>query len=877
MKFTNLSNAFFVLNNFYFFQISDVNNSRTLTTSKNTKTGTKQSTTNLDLTQPTAKQHKTRMASKQISQKQMKVQSQSTTMTTTTIKTRSTVHTRNGNKKAILENDNNESISSENFGENSINKDEKMDVNDDDVVESDGGGSATKASNHSHECDIKNDSDDDENNDKDDESCETPAPKKRKLRTNSTEIDLPNRSSFVETFIRVNPSILNRNFVKDLHLKWLEADENSADDSDTISSKQSTHSKKPTEYSIKQESSSSSSGSSSSQSNGSDIDIAKLYSSPFKICVMQSFLENKFYVKQLVQEMCQMEWQRKQIDLYEFHQTTDLANLSYCSSPALKSFYQALNDVMLPWMKQITGLPLTHVSASCSMYNFGDFLLVHDDLLSDRQIAFVYYLSPWPGAEHWTEEMGGALELFECDPSNGQPKYPIVQKIPPCNNQFTFFRVCSKSFHQVGEVTNVVYPRLTINGWFHGPIIKNGDITSSSTTSSALENSSIVAQSHSAYVPPVTNDIDLNEWVNAVYLQQQAKLSIQEHIEDKSEASLEMFLIREFYELLVNEFKENGDLQWELQGPANQRKYETLRLDLQSTGPTKDLYELFTSKSMFTLLHQYTELDFDGPYVKTPTCSVQICRFTQGCYTLLGDSSTFAESALDVILFFNVKNQVGTVTYLSPDCIGESMVTDPDATTSSEWSGNGLSHTSSDATNAMASSYIIAGTSRTQRAAIVPKNTINRRRLYSTRKPKSNSSATTFASSTSEEETGAEESSISLEEAEPIDAVNQDTTAGGASLSSEAGEAMSDSSEEEVEDMDDDDDIEDEEEDEDENDEDNYDDLARENVLLSVHPKYNALNLVYRLSGQTKFVKYVSKNCIDANEYVYILFATFKE
>lgn len=67
---------------------------------------------------------------------------------------------------------------------------------------------------------------------------------------------------------------------------------------------------------------------------------------------------------------------------------------------------------------------------------------------------------------------------------------------------------------------------------------------------------------------------------------------------------------------------------------------------------------------------------------------------------------------------------------------------------------------------------------------------------------------------------------------------------------------------------------------ENDNDSDHYkdvDELAEEDILLTVLPKNNSLNLVYRLYGQSKFVKYISKNCISPDEYVYILFATFKE
>lgn len=43
-------------------------------------------------------------------------------------------------------------------------------------------------------------------------------------------------------------------------------------------------------------------------------------------------------------------------------------------------------------------------------YSCGDFLLCHDDRLSNRRIAFVYNLT-----EDWRPEEGGALEILETD------------------------------------------------------------------------------------------------------------------------------------------------------------------------------------------------------------------------------------------------------------------------------------------------------------------------------------------------------------------------------------------------------------------------------------------------------------------------------
>lgn len=592
-------------------------------------------------------------------------------------------------------------------------------------------------------------------------------------------------------------------------------------------------------------------------------DTVKLFNKPFKLCVMSEFLENSSFTQQIVDEMSQMEWHRKQMDLYEFHQTTDLANLPPNAKPALQRFYNMLLNNMLPWMKQITGLPLSRISASCSMYNYGDYLLVHDDLLSDRQIAFVYYLSPW--CEEWAEQMGGALELFESNPLTEQPKYPIVRKFMPRNNQFVFFRVCKRSFHQVGEVTNLVYPRLTINGWFHGPS-SNKSIMDSVDVIEEIDNDIEVVNADQ-YQRATADDLDLNEWINSTYLRTRAKHSIQQHIEDKSEASLEMFLISEFFDLLVSEFKSPG-LNWMLEGPANQRKYESLHFSPQSTGPLKDLYTLFTSESMFELLQEYTELDLYGLNAETPTCSVQLCRFTQGCYTLLGDSSTFADSALDVILFFNARDGVGKVTYLSPQCANEYNTTADTDATSSSMNATGVGD-----------SDISTASAITKSASNLTKISKHIKQKLPADQPKNGCGSSNTSKDIELEELEEENVSVDdLSSSNDLQGSKLNTIMKNvAAINSSAG-STKEVVRAEVHGSNETDhyEVESGNSEMGSGDED-YDELTQEDALLTIHPKNNSLNLVYRLSGQTKFVKYISKNSLKPDEYVYVLFASYKE
>lgn len=382
------------------------------------------------------------------------------------------------------------------------------------------------------------------------------------------------------------------------------------------------------------------------EENDSEIDEKdiKVYKNPFKLCVLQTLLDNgDELIKKVVDEMSKCDWTRKQMDLYEFNQI--MIDHDEFNLPNLKAFYKFLYHQVMPWMETITGFELTSMSASCSMYNSGDYLLVHDDLLSNRKIAFVFYLSPWK--PEWSESMGGSLELFDTD-HNNLPIFPVVKKIFPKNNQFIFFQVCDKSFHQVSEVTTLDYPRLTINGWFQTPTPNPSTLKSD------------IPKKLDQYQPPHHEDIIICEWIKECYLNQRIKTQIQRHIEDLSEISLEEFLIPEFFEVVENELKANSDLKWIIEGPANEKYFETL--DQTSTkGPVNDLIQLFRSNDYFKLLYEFTELDLHGPQAKFPKCDISIQRWRTGFYTILRDSNEFNENSLDTILYLNSIDNIGVI------------------------------------------------------------------------------------------------------------------------------------------------------------------------------------------------------------------------
>lgn len=392
---------------------------------------------------------------------------------------------------------------------------------------------------------------------------------------------------------------------------------------------------------------------------------AHLTNDPFQVSTVDNFLADDSAIQSLVEEMETMVWTRKQMDLYEFYQTTDLANIkTHC----LAQFYKLINTDVRRWMEQLTGMKFKKISASCSMYTCGDFLLTHDDLLSDRLIAFVYYLSPWEHTNTWIESMGGALELFQTD-EDSQPKFPVAKKIFPANNRFVFFKVEKKSFHQVGEVLTKDYPRLTINGWFHG----------------FKDNADFDADAMKLKIPnllnfkrPFETIYKLKSYITKTYLMPSIKKSIQKQIEENSETALGEFLITELHEKICKELHEQ-EFVWTKVGPSNQQNYDRLCLaQLPEDCKTRTLVELMSSKEMFKLLHEYTELDLHGAKARKPKCSVEIQRWKGGSYTLIGGPSTYNNDTLDLILYFGNNDNVGVITYLTPEEDSSESVATPE-------------------------------------------------------------------------------------------------------------------------------------------------------------------------------------------------------
>ncbi|CAG9763902.1 unnamed protein product [Ceutorhynchus assimilis] len=358
-------------------------------------------------------------------------------------------------------------------------------------------------------------------------------------------------------------------------------------------------------------------------------DNFELIIQPFKVCVINNFIEN-FWIEKFVTSLYDLDFNLRHLDLYEFFQSRDL---KHYNSDTMVTFYKFLIDDVKQWVSAIIDTDLTDVSVTCSLYTNTDYLLVHDDQKDDRKIAFILYLTD--------ENEGGALQLIGTD-SRGHPNQS-VKNLWPRANQFVFFPVTNRSYHRVSEIVGLNKYRLSINGWFHTKSPEKFEAP-------LYKPQGLFADTYSS---PKTIDIDLKSWINIDYLSPKSIQLIQNHVEENSEISLKNFLKLEPFQAIIAQL---GNIDWAKRGPINRLNYDVAASKLPH--PIERLLDLFQSNQMFALLHQYTQLDL----VKVKT---ELQRWTPDNYELLNDYD-WSKNELDLTVYFgcqNPRNVIGARTH----------------------------------------------------------------------------------------------------------------------------------------------------------------------------------------------------------------------
>lgn len=114
----------------------------------------------------------------------------------------------------------------------------------------------------------------------------------------------------------------------------------------------------------------------------------------------------------------------KETDIYKIHQSGDLANLdglddaSLSKLPSLLKLRDALYSARFrEYLSSITGagkLSGRKTDMAINVYTEGCHLLCHDDVIGDRRISYILYLTD-PDTP-WQPEWGGALRLYPTTP-----------------------------------------------------------------------------------------------------------------------------------------------------------------------------------------------------------------------------------------------------------------------------------------------------------------------------------------------------------------------------------------------------------------------------------------------------------------------------
>jgi len=177
---------------------------------------------------------------------------------------------------------------------------------------------------------------------------------------------------------------------------------------------------------------------------------------PYPHIIVKNFLDDST-LDLVVDALAGLEYDFKESDLFSYWASVELTDIDH---PAINILRDDLGDEL--WRNKVaeafSSKPLSSIDMAAYVYGLGDFLLPHDDQVEERIIAYSLHLTP-----EITEEMGGALQIFNVDENN---KSKLVDSIIPEYNSLIMFEVSKHSWHQVGEILQDIQ-RLTVTGWYH--------------------------------------------------------------------------------------------------------------------------------------------------------------------------------------------------------------------------------------------------------------------------------------------------------------------------------------------------------------------------------------------------------------------------
>lgn len=394
----------------------------------------------------------------------------------------------------------------------------------------------------------------------------------------------------------------------------------------------------------------------------------------------------------------------KETDLFKMLQTGDLANMdkldkeSMSKLPSLRALRDALySKEFREIVSEITGCGQLseQTDCACNIHPIGGHLLCHDDVIGNRKVSFIIYLTD--PDDPWKMEDGGALELYpRSEEASSMPGVkPTAQILPLWNTMAMFVVEPGRSFHAIQEVYTDQKPRMSIQGWYHAakpPV--NAEIATLRQLQQAPGEDDL-ALNYQPFSNLFKNSDDhdltdadvqlLSQWVSPIYYQDNAAAAkIRSRFEDDGSVQLHDFLcndkVDQLLPLLIGSDKESGlgcsqvpsydagtdTPGWEAVGPAHKQRY------LRYKGTTHDVFnepmsqekngsscakragefllrlqnELLCSEAFARLVKRLTTLTLTHHYA-------QVRRFRPGLdYTVAHYGCMTKDPRLDAILCF---------------------------------------------------------------------------------------------------------------------------------------------------------------------------------------------------------------------------------
>lgn len=322
---------------------------------------------------------------------------------------------------------------------------------------------------------------------------------------------------------------------------------------------------------------------------------------PYKWGTINNLIDDDLLRNVRSEIMSEIEFTKKETDIYKVFQSGDLANLSAMPPSLLKrlpSLYKLrsaiYSETFRNFISDVTGcgkLSGIKTDLSIQLYTKGCHLLTHDDVIGSRRVSFILYM-PDPDS-HWKTHYGGGLQLFDSLVPN-VPQSDVHSKLVPNFNQIAFFTVQpGLSFHAVEEV-KVDKQRLSLQGWFHIPqkgedgyIPGEQEKTERLSTLQQLESKELrefdfpkLKYSRIANPTPAPEsklsklDVEyLSEYMNPSLLTDDSISRLGQIFNDESVVDVMSFLNKEYESLLHKQMK-NLELNEYPRMPANQAEVE---------------------------------------------------------------------------------------------------------------------------------------------------------------------------------------------------------------------------------------------------------------------------------------------------------------